>query len=253
MLFQHTNSRSGIVARYSSALAACLLATACRNDPKPASVLLFNGRGTSAGDVAAVENILRDARVSYATANSRQLGAMTAAQLGTYRLLIVPGGNFVQIGNSLPPVAIANVRDAVHGGLNYLGICAGAFFAGNSPYNGLNLTSGVRFPFYAAEARGLRKAAVQIAIAGSSPLEQYWEDGPQLTGWGDVVAKYDDGTPAAAQGKFGNGSVLLLGTHPEAPDSWHRGLRFSASGAAARAYAATLIGAALNATPLTHY
>jgi hypothetical protein len=111
----------------------------------------------------------------------------------------------------------------------------------------------VRFPFYAAEARGIRKAAVQIAIAGSSPLEQYWEDGPQLTGWGDIVARYDDGTPAVAQGKVGNGWVMLLGTHPEAPDSWQRGLRFSASGTAARAYAALLITAALNATPLNHY
>jgi glutamine amidotransferase-like uncharacterized protein len=238
---------------YVKVLAACLFATACRFDPQPASILLFNGRGTSAGDVAAVENILRDAHLSYATASSRQLGAMTAAQLGTYQLLIVPGGNFVEIGRGLTSGAVANVREAVQGGLNYLGICGGAFFAGNSPYNGLNLTSGVRFPFYAAEARGIRKAAVQIAIAGSSPLEQYWEDGPQLTGWGDVVATYDDGTPAIAQGKFGTGWVMLLGTHPEAPDSWHRGLRFSSSGTAARTYATTLITAALNATPLHHY
>ena len=111
----------------------------------------------------------------------------------------------------------------------------------------------MRFPCYAAEARGIRKAAVQIAIAGSPTLEQYWEDGPQLTGWGDVVGRYADGTPAAAQGKFGKGSVMLLGTHPEAPDSWHRGLAFSTTGDAARAYAATLIRAALNATPLQHY
>jgi glutamine amidotransferase-like uncharacterized protein len=178
---------------------------------------------------------------------------MTPSQLGRYRLFIVPGGNFVEIGRGLPPVAVANVRNAVHGGLNYLGICAGAFFAGNSPYNGLNLTSGVSFPFYAAEARGIRKTAVQTAVAGSSPLEQYWEDGPQLTGWGDVVAKYADGTPAIAQGEFGNGWVMLWGTHPEAPEGWRDELRFTTSGAAARAYAATLITAALNATPLQHY
>lgn len=234
-------------------LVACLLTAACRGDPGPASILLFNGRGTSTGDVVAVERVLRDARLSYATANSWQLGAMTAPQLRTYQLLIVPGGNFEEMGNNLTPAAVANVRSAVHGGLNYLGICAGAFFAGSSPYNGLNLTSGVRFPFYSAEARGLRRAAVQIAIAGSSPLEQYWEDGPQLTGWGDVVARYDDGTPAAAQGKVGTGWVLLLGTHPEAPDTWHRGLKFSGPGTAARAYAATLVTAALKATPLQHY
>jgi len=210
-------------------------------------------RHTYAGDVAAVVEILRDAHLDYATASSRQLDGMSAEQLRAYRLLIVPGGNFEEIGNSLAPAAVANVRNAVHGGLNYLGICAGAFFAGNSPYNGLNLTSGLRFPFYAAEARGVRKAAVQISVAGSPNIEEYWEGGPVLTGWGDVVARYEDGTPAAAQGKVGNGWVVLLGTHPEAPDSSRRGLRFSTSGAAARAHASALIATALNATPLQHY
>jgi hypothetical protein len=51
----------------------------------------------------------------------------------------------------------------VGGGLNYLAICAGAFFAGASPYSGLDLTSGVRFGFYSLEARGIRKAPVEIA------------------------------------------------------------------------------------------
>src|SRR5262245_55505504 len=86
--FQHTNSRFGITGLCAIAVAASLLATGCRYEPKPASILLFNGRGTSANDVAAVETILRDARLSYTTANSWQLGAMTPAQLGTYRLLI---------------------------------------------------------------------------------------------------------------------------------------------------------------------
>ena len=82
-------------------------------------------------------------------------------------------------------------------GLNHLGICGGGFFAGkyNFPYNGLNLTSGVRFGFYAAESRGIRKAAVSIAVAGAPTLDQYWEDGPEFTGWGAVVGKYPDGTP----------------------------------------------------------
>jgi hypothetical protein len=35
--------------------------------------------------------------------------------------------------------------------------------------NGLNLTSGVRFHFYAAEDQGIRKAAVTIAGAGTPP------------------------------------------------------------------------------------
>ncbi len=105
--------------------------------------------------------------MKYATVGSQQVNAMTASQFQPYRLLIVPGGNFEEIGNGLASDTTASIRDAVRGGLNYLGICAGAFFAGNSPYNGLNLTDGVRFNFVALEARGIRKAAVAITVAGS--------------------------------------------------------------------------------------
>lgn len=71
------------------------------------------------------------------------------------------------------------------------------------------------------------KAAVPIAIAGTPTVEQYWEDGPQFTGWGEVVGKYPDGTPAIVQGECGNGWVLLCGVHPEAPDAWRRASRLA--------------------------
>src|SRR5262245_20675315 len=216
-------------------------------------ILLFNGSGTSPNDVAALERILDENHYSYAIANSRRLNVMSESQLREYRLLIVPGGNFEHIGNGLTASATANVRNAVRSGLNYLGICAGAFFAGNSPYNGLNLTSGVRFSFYAIEGHGVRKAAVEIAIAGSPALTHYWEDGPELTGWGDVVAKYPDGTPAIVEGNIGDGWVILSGIHPEAPESWRRGMNFTTPASVDNAYAATLISAALNRIRIQHY
>ncbi len=219
----------------------------------PPGVLLFAGSGTSTNDVAAIETILDQNHLGYATATSAQLNEMTEEQLRTYRLLIVPGGNFEQLGNSLTPSTTANIRTAVDSGLNYLGICAGAFFAGASPYNGLNLTSGVRFGFYALEAQGVRKAAVDIAIAGSPPLAHYWEDGPELTGWGTVVARYPDGTPAIVEGNFGTGWVILTGVHPEAPESWRRGMNFTTPASVDIAYAATVIRAALDGTRLEHY
>ena len=230
--------------------------TACRDKgttPGKAPILLFNGTGTSPGDVAAVEAILNSNQLNYATVNSARLNQMDESQLRGYRLLIVPGGNFVHIGNALTSGTTANLRNAVRNGLNYLGICAGAFFAGNSPYNGLNLTSGVRFPFYSAESRGIRKAAVAIAIAAASPLDQYWEDGPQLTGWGEVVGKYPDGTPAIVEGTFGSGWLILTGTHPEAPASWRRGMIFATPASVDHAFAGTLIHAALNRASLSHY
>jgi glutamine amidotransferase-like uncharacterized protein len=218
-----------------------------------APILLFNGTGTSAEDVTALEKILTSERLDYSTADSPELNARSESQMCKYRLLIVPGGNFEHIGNSLTSSTAANIRNAIQHGLNYFGICAGAFFAGNSPYNGLNLTSGARFGFYAAEARGTRRAAVAITVAGGQTFDQYWEDGPQFTGWGAVAGKYPDGTPAIVEGAFGNGWVVLAGVHPEAPASWRHGTDFKTPVDIDNAYAATLVRAALNRESLPHY
>jgi glutamine amidotransferase-like uncharacterized protein len=216
-------------------------------------ILLFAGRGTSPNDVVALERILTDARFDYSTATSQQLDDLTESELRAYRLLVVPGGNFEQIGNGLDAGTTARLRSAIGNGLNYLGVCAGAFFAGHSPYNGLDLTSGVRFPFYAAEDRGIRKTAVAVSTPDGPTLDHYWEDGPQLAGWGEVVAKYPDGTPAVAQGSFGEGWVILTGVHPEALESWRHGMKFTTPASASHAYAATLIDAAVNRRRLPHY
>ncbi len=235
-------------------VSACGAAPQSTRDASAArSVLLFTGQGTSGGDVAALQRILTAHQIAFATVNSSQLNGMRESEVSAFRLLIVPGGNFEEIGNGLTSDTTGVVRRSVRNGLNYLGICGGAFFAGNSPYNGLNLTSGVTFPFYAAESRGVRKTAVAISTPGGPILDQYWEDGPQLSGWGEIVAKYPDGTPAIAQGTLGTGWLILSGVHPEAPDAWRRGLTFMTPSSVDNAYAATLIEAALHRTRLPHY
>ena len=231
-------------------------ATACGPSPASsteiASVLLFTGTGTSPNDVAAIETILRSSHLNYSTANSFQLNWMAESQISRYRLFIVPGGNFVAMGNSLTAGTTATVRNAVKGGLNYLGICAGGFLAGSfpAPYNSFNLSSGVKFGFYSA---GTHKAAVRITAAGGPALDEYWEDGPQFTGWGEIVGKYPDGTPAIVEGFVGQGFVILSGVHPEAPGSWRRGMAFNTPVSDDTAYARMLIAAALNRAPLSHY
>ena len=215
-------------------------------------ILLFNGTGTSRNDVAAFETILSNEGLKYSTANSAQMIDMRESRLRSYRLLIIPGGNFEQIGDGLMPNKTAKIHDAVQNGLNYLGICAGGLIAGRSTHNGLDLT-GVRFGFYSAVNRGVHKDAVEIIGADTSALDQYWEDGPQFTGWGEVVGKYPDGTPAVVQGKSGEGWVLLCGYHPEAPANWRRGMHFKTPASVDNDYAATLIRAALDATRLPHF
>lgn len=224
------------------------------NTAKIPPILLFNGTGTSSSDVAAVEAILSANEMTYSTANSSQLNDMTEAQLKAYKLLIVPGGNSITIGDNLKSSTTTNIHNAViNDGLHYLGICAGGFFGGYSIYNGLNLTSGVWFNFYADYYKGINKAAVEISSPDSGTLDQYWQDGPQLSGWGSIVGKYPDGTPAIVEGKSGNGWVILSGVHPEAPSSWRAGMKFTTSVAVDNAYAGTLVTAALSGTSLPHY
>jgi len=221
--------------------------------PSAQPVLLFNGTGTSA-DVGAVEAVLSGMGIGYITANSAQLSAMSEAQLGGYKLIIVPGGNSIDIGESLNPGTAANLQAAVQQyGVHYLGICAGAFFGGYSVYNGIDLTGGVSFDFYADEFLGIHQEMVELSFPNSSPLNVYWQDGPQLSGWGEVVAKFPDGTPAIVEGASGNGFVIFTGVHPEAPESWMDTLMVTTPVSVDQAYAAAIVKAALDGTTLPHF
>jgi len=75
-----------------------------------AQVLLFNGTGTIANDVKAVETILSSLGLSYATADSSQLDDMSESDLKAYKLLIVPGGDSITIGENLHSSATENVH-----------------------------------------------------------------------------------------------------------------------------------------------
>jgi glutamine amidotransferase-like uncharacterized protein len=224
------------------------------NTTNTVPVLLYNGTGTSTNDVTAIESVLATLNLKYSTANTSQIEAMSESDLSAYKLLIVPGGNSIKIGNSLSRTATTNIHNAVtNDGLHYLGICAGGFFGGYSIYNGLNLTNGVWFNFYADENLGIHKESVMLSFPNIPSMDMYWQDGPQLSGWGSIISKYPDGTPAMVEGKSGNGWVMLSGVHPEAPASWRTGLTFKTPVSTDLAYAGTLITAALNGTTLSHY
>ena len=233
---------------------------AALNTPLPPAVkaaepvLLYAGTGTTSGDVSVIEGILKSLNIGYLKADQNQLDAMTEPQLAGYTLLIVPGGDSRIIGENISANATATIRNAVaQYGLHYLGICAGAFFGGASIYNGLDLTSGVSFDLYADEFKGIHLEPVEITRASDSPLDVLWNDGPQLSGWGGVVARYPDGTPAIAEGTLGNGFVMLVAVHLEAPASWRQGMTFTTPVSVDVAYAGTVIQAALSGTSLPHF
>lgn len=222
--------------------------------PAAEPVLLFVGDGASATDVSAVEGVLGTSGIGYTTTDSTQLNAMTEPQLGGYKLIIVPGGNSITIGESLTAQSSSTIRGAVQDyGVHYLGLCAGAFFGGYSTYNGVDLTTGVGFDFYADEYKGIHEEPVELALPGNLSLDVYWQDGPQLSGWGSVVAKFPDGSPAIVEGQSGKGFVIFTGVHPEAPAGWRGQMIFSTPLSVDLAYAGTLIQAAFDGSPLPHF
>jgi hypothetical protein len=253
-------SQSAATADASSSVAVSATTEAAKVDVTEAaavatpSVLIFNGTGTIANDVTAVESVVSSLGLAYKTATSSQLDGMSESQLAAYKLMIVPGGNSITIGENLSATATSNVHNAVAKGLNYLGICAGGFFGGFSAYyNGLNLTSGVWFSVYPNSGRGTGKTAVEISFPNRPELDIYWQDGPELSGWGEVVGKYPDGTPALVEGYMGDGFVILSGVHPEAPASWRDGMTFSTPVDTDLAFASSLVTAAMNRDPLPHF
>jgi hypothetical protein len=216
-------------------------------------VLIFNGSGTSSSDVAAVESVVKAKGLAYHTANSSQLDGMSESQLMAYKLFIVPGGNSITIGNNLSSKATTTVRGAVSQGLNYLGICAGGFFGGYSKYNGIDLTSGVWFSLYADYFKGIHKESVAISFPGGTKLDIYWQNGPELSGWGQIIGKYPNGSAALTEGYWGKGFVILSGVHPEAPAGWRSGMAFFTPLDVDLAYAGTLVTSALNRVTLPHF
>lgn len=222
--------------------------------PSAEPVLLYTGAGASSPDVAAVQSVLATLQLGYTTADSTVMNGMSEQQFGGYQLIIIPGGNSITMGENLSASTGAAIQGAVQQyGVHYLGLCAGAFYGGYSIYNGVNLTDGVGFNFYQDEFKGIHEEAVEISFPDSAPLEMYWQDGPQLSGWGDIVAKFPDGTPAIVEGSSGKGFVIFTGIHPEAPGSWLGSAIFTAAAPADQAYAATLFQAALSGTPQPHF
>ena len=223
------------------------------SSPLHPTILLFNGTGTSPNSVKAVEELLNQLRLPYVTLDSHDLNQLKPSEFDSFRLIIVPGGNYIEMGNSLDPKTTAAIHNSVQGGVNYLGICAGGLLAGDAECNSLNLTSGVKFGFYAEVNRGIHKSVVPISFVDGPAQEFYWEDGPHFEGWGNIVGKYIDGTPAVVQGHSMEGIVILVGVHPEAPNKWRHGMQFKTPTHVNKEFAALLIKSALQGTELPHF
>src|SRR5881394_4632854 len=105
---------------YCTCFIVAILFVNCKSTIKEVPIILFNGSGTSPNDVEAIKNILSANHMDFILVNAAQLNELDTNQLKQYKLIIMPGGNFIDIGKSLTAETTNNIQNAVHQGLNYL-------------------------------------------------------------------------------------------------------------------------------------
>jgi glutamine amidotransferase-like uncharacterized protein len=112
----------------------------------------------------------------------------------------------------------------IHDGGKYLGICMGAYFAGDEYFDILSeKTNADRYvEMKDASVKHDKHAVVSVSWKGR-PVNLYFHDGTVFTGdnlVGEVVATYDNGAAAALIQNSGRGRIGVIGPHPEAQKWW---------------------------------
>jgi glutamine amidotransferase-like uncharacterized protein len=121
------------------------------------------------------------------------------------------------------------LRDYVATGGRYLGFCLGGYLAGATP--GFRLIPGDTDQYTATAGATVttdRDTLVQVEWRGR-PRWLYFQDGPVFdlhpSAEATVLARYSNGTIAAAVSRFGAGRVGVVGPHPEATVDWFTDVR----------------------------
>lgn len=145
-------------------------------------------------------------------------------------LLVVPGGNedLADTWRRFSASDLRAVNAFVRGGGSYLGICLGAYLAGDFQSQGARV--GWRW-LDAAEYRGPLQGDVMEALVktrwGSGPQTRllYFSEGTSFgrvaPPQGRVMARYANGEIAALIVPVGQGAAGVIGPHLEANEDWY--------------------------------
>ncbi|KVQ26240.1 BPL-N domain-containing protein [Burkholderia cepacia] len=200
-------------------------------DSRPVA-LVYRGPAACDGCPETIARRLRESehkfRVLYVgPAEKRRI---TPAVLSGAALYVQPGGgqDIPGAAASIGKDAIEAVRHYVSNGGRYLGICMGAYLAGD-PGFGLvagEIDSEVDRP--RSTLHGIADTVTPVVWRGKKRWI-YFQDGAMLPAapGAAVLATYPNRDIAAATYRYGKGRVGLVGPHPEADESWYReyGLR----------------------------
>jgi glutamine amidotransferase PdxT len=163
--------------------------------------------GTGAYQAKDIENFLVVYDYDYERIDEHQF-----ANLNKNSVLIVPGGEIAAYLSAWGTAGVQAIRDFVSAGGIYIGICAGAYIAGQE-FEG---TPGLNFvPQILTRNNGQK--ILDVTDKNDSLIHLVYENGPDLDEItaDEIILKDETGKPQAIEINFGEGKVYLFAAHPE--------------------------------------
>ncbi len=211
------------------------------------AIALYSDTGVWEESVAAAQKMLQ--WIGY-TATLVNADYINYKGLDEFTVLCVPGGDMYQYSQDISSTGLENIRNFVRNGGGYVGICGGAYFAGEKvvwrgatlPITLLAMFPGTAegpineitpYPNYSMCKVNIADCSHPIVKSEQSSVWTLYYWGPALKPNEDVnvsvLGRYDvGGQPAMVAFDYGLGRVFLVGTHPEIEeDSERDGVSFA--------------------------
>ena len=224
---------------WSAILALLLPIVQCQDQGKmslegQADVAIYSDRGVWSESVRAAGKMFPWMGYTVERVNAEEI---KNGVLENFQILCVPGGNMYQYAEDLSSKGIDHIRDFIHGGGGYVGICGGAYFAGERviwrgdqlPMMSLNLfPSTAQGPYDEIIPYPDSGMCKVIIVDSTHPITQTEPDSAwMLYYWGPalipenvadvtILGRYDiTDQPMMLALEYGRGRAFLIGTHPE--------------------------------------
>lgn len=189
--------------------------------------LIYRGPSvTYPGSPETIERLLSAPPLGFRTAfvGPGEESDLSESVLSSAAVYVQPGGGTVDEAWPVLEQHAGAVAGFVRSGGAYLGFCLGAYLAGTR--SGFGLFDGTVRPYASSDGASVDGETVTVEWRGT-PRRMYFQDGAAFDlppgSTADVPGRYTNGLAAALVQDVGTGRIGLVGTHPEADETWFSG------------------------------
>lgn len=186
--------------------------------------LVYRGPAASPGCPEAVAGVLRDCGLDVEYVGPHERVQLDDEALASARVYAQPGGDDMDDTWEYMSPHKKQIKNFVKGGGVYLGFCLGGYLAGQGP--GFRLLPGDTDQYIVSEGATVSHEGNTVVTVDwrGSRRDLFFQDGPyfavdDVDGL-DIIARYDNGLPAALIVPVGSGVLGVTGPHPEATRDW---------------------------------